>query len=564
MTSLALFERRGLNSLVLMLFLCLIVAAPDVFGRPATAPVSVDFDGDALLNETGDGSVRVVAVLRSADSIETQLTVYVTPARGEAVAEGLVINDTLTVSGSRFTDVDISIIGPGDFEIRAIAQPTGGGPGEAAVMYVRIDKQGDPTSYSHIDYLAETADEASESGAGFGTLSVPPDIADDDQPPLTQDDLVLREPKVRVSGGEITVTSTSIEPLRKTKYTRLTGKITTKINGVDVPMRRVEITIWDHDPISPDDKLGTTRTDANGNYDITVVNDDGPFGGGIDVYIYIYSKEHNIAELVLVPDGEGGYVPFYYAWRSPTHDDIKDKEKVINYSITKDSLAAGVWSGSAGTRWLVQSTTGHDLSYVEVRFPGFVSGTFYRNGIINIDSKFGDAPETVGHEFGHAVQDQAYGGMPDGSGGPHSFCDNAKPGLAWSEGFGTWLGLAASDQSGYMHWHVGDSGMDIERWCCGPPDANHDEGRVAAVLWDFYDVPKDNSGRHPNCGRDSYGDNNERDELVDTSQILLALWTRKQNTVQQYWPDLKKKLNNPQDAPSEEIAKFNFLEDVNF
>jgi hypothetical protein len=518
-------------------------------------PVSVSISEQVKVETGAHSGVNLEITLTTQAPVQAHLRLYANPTRGTAVSGGLVTEQVLTVNNTLTVPVHIPVKVDGDFEVEAIAEKSTGSPSGGATAYIRLTTKGIATLYSPADYMAMRGRELVTEKPGFGFQRSP-------STPKAQA-LNLKSssenPLFFVGGGTTTASPGAPgAPLAANAQLYLTGKITTTFNGTTVPMANVPVEIWDSDTISPDDLLGTTTTDANGAYSITVQNDDGPFGGGVDIYLYLSSKTSNLGELQLIPDGEGGYIPFYYAWRSSTYDDITSPTYTINFNITDQAPAASVWTGvKRGTTLLQQA--GRNPTYVEVRYPGFGSGTYFRpgSGLINIDPQ-NNAPWVAGHEYGHAAMYLAYGSIP-GEGGVHAFCDTATQGLAWSEGFATYYGMVAAVSDGTIHWTVGDAGMSIERYYCALRDMRIDEGRVAAGLWDLYDSTNDNNGGDPNYGQSGYSDSNSGAQLVPFNTLVNTLWVSNQPGVSQYWTNLKAALNATQLAPSVQIMNYNYF-----
>lgn len=553
----------------------LLINAQTIMARPIEGPISITIITPIQIQ---NNHAKVTLKLDGPANLTGKVLLFSSSTKGTPVTDGLVAKKIIQLSQKKQTVIRMPLKAKGDFELRAIVYPVQGskvmGSSRSDLNYFRWDGGDEAQTYEPGDYSLMRAKERAKAKPGFGLQSQDPQSYKGigrilnffkKQPKTTSDGLKLNSPKYIVGEGK--TDHTPAKPgatLKKTNAAaadRITilGQIKTTVNGISVPLHYTRIDVYDKDPLSPDDLLGTTRTDNQGNYNIVVKNDDGPLGGGIDVYLYIHTQKPQITLLYLVPDGEGGYTPFYYSWQSAVHDDLNDPRETINFTITSDNLASTIWAGGESGVWLTKSTTNRDLSHVEVRYPPFVSGTFYRNGIINIDPQHADSPDTIGHEYAHAVMDQAYGGFPANSGGPHALCENANTGLAWSEGFANWYGVAAWNETPNLAWHIGGDSISIEIWNCAVQDASHDEVRSAAWMWDLYDVPTDNNLGNVNIGRAGFSDANVGAEIVGTQTLLNTLWVKKQDTILEYWADLQNNLNAAEKPPSERISKFNYL-----
>ncbi|TNE36865.1 MAG: hypothetical protein EP347_09700 [Alphaproteobacteria bacterium] len=547
--------------------LCLL--AQSAAASPPSSDLSLDVGAAYFDTNADDQRVLVVPVtVNEAPGATVSFRYFREEFTKDGVNQSREFSDNFVLDGPLTYNIELDATVPKEFGIRIIAAtleediPIGGS--RAVQRYYRIGAADTFEEYSLQEFTEIRAIERKRSPGHVGLRAthrhgVYDPSMDVDNDHTSSDDLILNRPMLNIGSGDIEFKVESVEKdASAPEYVTIKGQLTTTINGAPYPLNFTRIDFWDKDPVK-DDYLGSTRTDNDGNYVITVNNDDGPFGGGVDVYLYIYSNQSDITLLYLVPDGEGGYLPMYYVWTSPTHDDLDEKVVTINYNITDNNLAATVWAGAEAAAWFVESTAGKTLSHVEVRYPPFKSGTYYNNGIINIDPGHGDSPDTVGHEYGHAVMDQAYNGFPEGSGGAHCLCETASAGLAWSEGFATWYGLAAWGDSPEMTWHIGGPSVNIETWHCGPLDATKDEGRTAAWVWDLYDLPKDSNGSNTAYGKNGYWDSNGGDSLVGSRTLLNTLWLGKQNDTTAYWTALQGELTTAQKGPSTQISNYNYL-----
>lgn len=557
---------------IVVAIIILLTYAFPVSGRQPEGLVDVKIGQGSLIQQDSSGSsfVDITLTLESAISGTAILRVYVQNELDTPLQGGWVFDQEVSVSGDTQIDLSLPLLGSGDFSIRAITYPLifENEPPRVSrsdLKYFRIGGNEIGDAINLLEYTQLRGIEQSESSPSFGIGSQHPHGRTDKKfsaghSSTSTDGLSLSVPMLFVGGGtsNLTLEDSKDEAMGKPEYITIKGQIKTTVNGEIVPLHFTEVQVWDQDPLK-DDLLGTARTDNNGNYNIVVKNDDGPLGGGVDVYLYLHSQLPKIDLLYLVPDGEGGYVPVYYSWKSSVHDNLDDPVVTIGFSITTNQLASTIWAGANAAVWLTESTTGRNLSSVEVRYPPYGSGTHYINGIINIDPAHGDSPDTVGHEYGHAVMAQAYGSAPEGSGGAHSLCETASKGLAWSEGFATWYGVAAWNELPEMTWHIGGPSENIELWHCGALDATLDEGRTSAWLWDLYDIPQDSNNGDANYGKTGFSDNNEGAQIVGSRTLINTLWKRKQNTLTDYWTDLQTEITETEKDPSTRISNYNYL-----
>jgi hypothetical protein len=560
---------RSQPCLSLLAALALATQALPAQASEPDAAVSVSFAGPPT-RQGAMISLPVSLASRTPGKVRVQLVL--SAAGGDGAASAPV---TVLVDPSAPLTLTAPVPASGDLMASLSASPEEGGPPGLALEYLTAQKTGgayQPLSAS--DYLIRNSRLRAKTSPVFGMKTL---TSKSIAPMAAAGGMGVREagkpePRFIVSGGRLLDSAgqpmaqapkTPPRPGRnKAKAAALdqplavTGRITTRVNGVTVPMANTEIQVWDYDRLTPDDLLGKTTTDANGAYSITVTNDDGPGGGGVDIYLLITSYRPVVNQYMLIPDGEGSYFPSYYAWRSTTTDDITTPSVAINFQITENAPAASVWSGASSAYYLASTATSIPVRSWDVRYPGFVPGTFFNGAVINIDAA-NNSPVVVGHEYGHAVMYQAYGGQM-GPGGTHYFCQPASTGLAWSEGFATFFGLAAiGSPDGQMHWSVGDEGVSMENWSCNIHDLNTDEGRVAAALWDLYDAPDDNNGGSADRGRNGFSDANSANR-VGIRTMLDTLLVRRQTTATEYWTDLKARLTAAQSPGATQIISYNY------
>lgn len=157
-----------------------------------------------------------------------------------------------------------------------------------------------------------------------------------------------------------------------------------------------------------------------------------------------------------------------------------------------------VWMGP-GVQWDCGACQGdQSATYFGTRFEHMI---WYP---ADTDRSYYSSP-VIGHEAGHYVM-AAFGRSP-GEGGGHSVTCKSFPGLAWSDGFATWIGqvYAASPiyfdiQEGGLFWYdvaARSYDGDAQRWPARPTPSGSDvvtssapgllqkisEGEVCAILW---------------------------------------------------------------------------------
>jgi hypothetical protein len=306
-------------------------------------------------------------------------------------------------------------------------------------------------------------------------------------------------------------------------------------NGTRHPVFGGNVQIWDDDT-GPDEFIDTAVTDTNGNYSITVNNDDGFLQGDRDVYAKFVTKNSFVDTHV-----HGGST---YEVDSATHDETPDgttitEDFIFDSGGNNDSLSvfqAATWIAS----YVAFDAEGSALPQVGIDWPNGDDHSFY-DGEVNIEQPDRYDWDTVHHEFGHYVMDQL--NIDDNPGGTHNIgdCisdvhgDDKSEGnrLAWGEGWPTYFGT-----SGQFEMNMGALGVprvgdaqydDLEDGSVSyGMDTQDNNGRgednevaVQRLLWDLYDSNSD--------GRDSISrsDNsiwNAIKGAAGSPQILSHYW----------------------------------------
>ena len=252
------------------------------------------------------------------------------------------------------------------------------------------------------------------------------------------------------------------------------------IDGIWRPLINAQIDLWDDDTFG-DEYLGSVATGWDGRWTFSVNNDDGFAADGRDIY-YTFTLDNSRWNT-----GSCGFFAGPYRWQSAVHDDLNDGT-VLDFSdetASTNMAALQVWS-TVNLAWNHAVTVGGwDPGKVEVCYPA--SGTFF-DGKLNVAGSDNVGPDSITHEYGHALMSRAY---PDGDpspGGDHGFggCTQNKA-LSWSEGWATGFMLSARPDGEY-NWVEGTGGRAIEAFAassCQSGDSS--EGRVAAALLDALD-----------------------------------------------------------------------------
>lgn len=328
-------------------------------------------------------------------------------------------------------------------------------------------------------------------------------------------------------------------------------------DGITRPLVNVSVNLYDEDT-GFDEHLGTTVTDWNGNWSFNVNNNDGWWADGRDIY-YTFKLENT---RIRVQDCDG--IDSTYSWHSATHEDLAEGS-VVNFGTETGSTnreAMQVWN-TLNLAWNGVVTQGQ-------RDPGFVDSCYPEDGgtlwsrfweEIDVNAADNDAPDSITHEYGHALMYYAYDSDNPSPGGSHSFGDDAQnPSLAWSEGWATGFMLALRPDGRY-NWSEGDTGRSIENFSdAGNRDGNRNEGRVAAALNDMLDNPNDDNGGNLDRGRNEADDDNAPNRVSLATMINGALWGGWHTDFKSYWTSLSGELAGATLGDASEIMYYNYMD----
>jgi hypothetical protein len=307
------------------------------------------------------------------------------------------------------------------------------------------------------------------------------------------------------------------------------------IDGNWKPLVNASVSVWDEDTFS-DEYLGSVATDWSGNWSMSVNNDDGWFQDGRDIY-YTFKLENTRWRV----KSSGGDT---YEWKSGVHDDLSDGSVVDFGSETAgdNTNTLQIWS-TINLAWNHAVVAGgQDPGFVDSVYPS--SGTFY-NGSLNVLGSDNDGPDSITHEYGHALMSHAYadeGGDPN-PGGAHGFGDcGQNQALSWSEGWATAFMLSARPD-GVYNWHEGQPGRAIENFSSSCRTGESSEGWVAAALLDMMDGANDDNGGSENRGRNGESDANSGSTVPLATVLRDTLWGSHHNNVLEFWSSLAGELD---------------------
>jgi hypothetical protein len=274
------------------------------------------------------------------------------------------------------------------------------------------------------------------------------------------------------------------------------------------PAQNIRVELWDDDgPLFDDEFLAEDVTGFDGFFDFGMItNDDGWFGGGLDLYLKAYPANpacsvtssygsECIASLsnVIVEDAVTQPYSFYFYQTDPDNGPFFVADAILD-GCEKWSELAGYWPATPVEVILnpLDSTTGTE-------YVGGLSPRIYIDSYDDSSSQWRPGTfvrHSILHEYGHFLAER--GGFFSGPGGYHRWDLIISPELAGVEGWSQfWSGLVDESphrvrynftftdsayfnlETGYFRNFVTSAAVNA----CG--DSN--EISVAATLWDILD-----------------------------------------------------------------------------
>jgi len=277
------------------------------------------------------------------------------------------------------------------------------------------------------------------------------------------------------------------------------------------PMREVEVTLYDEEPLNQFTVVATGKTDDNGFISFFVSNDDGLFQDGLDVLLGI--KAENVAARVIDPNS-GPYESF-----TSIVSNVPDGG-VVNYGTASPSSDQTNFAHLAADmaleerRWIADKV-GFTRSQIDIEFPHSDTSplfTWNQGGSFNeihLPAQNIRAWDefTMFHEYGHAVMYSAYGTSPPLGSGPgggtaHFIYDESSFEFAMNEGWAEFMQAAVKNRPDKL------AGVNIDTPYCilqggcfgdietndfynwfgsGDFDGDIVEGSIASIFWDILD-----------------------------------------------------------------------------
>ena len=275
-----------------------------------------------------------------------------------------------------------------------------------------------------------------------------------------------------------------------------TGRWTYLDGGAQRPSRNLQVQVWDADAVG-DDLLGTALTDGDGRYRVCFDNDDGPFGGGQDVYIRFVAEN---GQWNVERDENQAWT-----FRSSTVDNVGNGRTVdfgtlqpgdanLNRGLHAFDEANDASTWTPGDCWDARDG---DCRLMHIRWtPDSRSGTFYcydenlqgcddANNTVRLLADDPNDPVVVVHEIGHGVMDDAYEErypVPTNC-NPHAVFQATSAVCAWTEGFADWYGTTVNNADVIV-----GANLETQHWGDTRPPGDTVEGRVAGAMRDIADA----------------------------------------------------------------------------
>lgn len=327
-------------------------------------------------------------------------------------------------------------------------------------------------------------------------------------------------------------------------------------DGVVKPLINATINVYDDDTFG-DEHLHSMVTNWNGEWSVSLNNDDGWLQNGRDIY---YKVRTSNSRFQVKNCGLFGTV---YDWKSATHDDLSEGT-ILDFgteTVTSNADSTIVFN-MLNDGWNHSVTVGgRDPGFVKTCFPENATNwsRFWEN--INFEDDFIDGPNVLHHEYAHAIFWFGQNKQNASPGGSHSFADvNQDTGLAWSEGWANAFQHSVRPD-GIYHWNEGSPGESLERYRLNNAnrDGNQNEGRVAAALIDMMDGANDDNGGNAGRGRDEYGDDNNANRISLKTILNDSIWGNYHADFDSFWSTLAGNLTAGERTDAQQIMYYNWM-----
>jgi hypothetical protein len=132
----------------------------------ATAPVSIQLKQLTYTN----GNLQAVVELTTFDGgqLNANLKAFTTATRHNPVSDGEKYSLQANINGDTSIQFSITVVEPGDLQLRLIVSPIIGGPSSSVLRFIRIDNNKGITIYEQGDYSLLRANERAKETSHYG------------------------------------------------------------------------------------------------------------------------------------------------------------------------------------------------------------------------------------------------------------------------------------------------------------------------------------------------------------------------------------------------------------
>lgn len=235
---------------------------------------------------------------------------------------------------------------------------------------------------------------------------------------------------------------------------------------------------------------------------------------GYDIFVEIYLRN----DVVVVSTGKTADIfGLCYYLALPKHDNINPPNNIFNYGVMYVDIsqnpswqhAFSIYNRIMEISSRLYSLTGWKRGQVKVYYPNNLVGNVETMGYVDSGGNLWEkivksivastntiyiasdywasgpySYDGIAHEYGHAVMDSLYGGIPRGSyAGDHSFYQKTDPIFAFVEGWANFFSNAMRNNRYLLNYDVETLPRNA--------DADKIEGYITSILWDIYDAAND-------------------------------------------------------------------------
>lgn len=482
----------------------LLAAAAVSATTPKSLRVALDAPGQAAIGDTVLVGIRVTGA-DGADYFDVDVT-----------GAGLLAASRFSrqpVGADVFLEVGVRLLDEpsGELAVAAVARTNDGreiGQARAELFAVRSGSRAHLSRSSATDARLRALETGASLPGGAGEVSRAPAVETRATLPALRRRVAEQaidealEPEVRLQPADASAPPTAQALVAVTVRGRA---LWTDAAGNTHALPAAVVEVYDDEGAAAPQLLGTTATNATGDYSIAVSDDDGPTGGP-DVFVRVLTRS-TVADIRPV----GGGAAQTYFMQSATHaDQPSGAILVVNLTAsntTESGQAFSVHHALVAGGVQIARLNGSAPALVVTRFPTNEATSLFNGSELHVLRLDRWDWDVIQHEYGHYVMD-AYN-FESNPGGSHSFNTNmsatrgkdAGVRLAWGEGWPTYFAVSGQRTLGLASLgiaNVGDlSYQDTEDSTLNVAlesstgVGEDDELSVIAALWDLVDGADD-------------------------------------------------------------------------